>query len=257
MYRISRLTDITQLRAFLDSRQDAYMKGDLCEPYWSNAEFYGAFVGERLVSVVLKYAPISPPPIISAGDSEGVRAIYAQLSRTTPELFYHAMYSHMSAVETYYDYNPSKHLAMWRMICTAASFQKMESSEYRLQRLTPADSRRLEALQTPPKSVLESGTFLGLELDGQIVSMAGTHIINLTDQIGVIGWVITHPVYRGRGFAKLCTSAVTESLLGQGCQIIALNVIQMNTPAVRAYQRIGFAVHNPLWEGVATVKSQA
>jgi predicted GNAT family acetyltransferase len=67
--------------------------------------------------------------------------------------------------------------------------------------------------------------------------------------LGIVGNVFTHPDYRGRGFATVCTSAVVEELISQSLDVV-LNVGQTNEAASRVYQRLGFQVYCPFIEAL-------
>lgn len=223
------------------------MVGDLVEPYWSQAEFYGAFEAGRNVlrAVVLKYIAIAPPPTISMGDDQAVRAIYDAIALDTPEIFYHAQTGHLDAIAAHY--STSDHTAMWRMICTPETFTAPEVD--RVRRLNIGDKPRLDRLCNVPAALLERDPFFGIELDGEFVAVAGTHIFSPEIGIAVVGWVFTHPDQRGKGFATACTGAVTADYFRRGVPSAALNVVQDNLPAVRAYHRLGYGINNALWEG--------
>jgi predicted GNAT family acetyltransferase len=53
---------------------------------------------------------------------------------------------------------------------------------------------------------------------------------------------MTAPEFRGRGYAKAVTGAVTSDLLGF-CDDVVLNVRADNPPALNAYRRIGYIEH--------------
>ena len=55
----------------------------------------------------------------------------------------------------------------------------------------------------------------------------------------MVGNVLTHADFRGRGFAKLTTSAVTQELL-RTCDQVVLNVRADNPPALAAYRALGY-----------------
>ena len=77
--------------------------------------------------------------------------------------------------------------------------------------------------------------------DGErLVSIAGTHVVSPMASLGVVGNVLTHPSYRGRGLARLVTSRVTAAILDVGCALAVLTVDPLNTPAVRAYAGLGY-----------------
>ena len=77
------------------------------------------------------------------------------------------------------------------------------------------------------------------QLEGRLVAVAGTHVVSRQEGVAVVGNVFTHPKYRGQGYATIVTSAVTESLL-ECCENVVLTVDPRNTPAVRAYDKLGY-----------------
>lgn len=54
-----------------------------------------------------------------------------------------------------------------------------------------------------------------------------------------IGNVYTHPDYRGRGYAKTVTSAITGDALLSGARAL-LHVAEDNEPAIRVYRTLGY-----------------
>jgi predicted GNAT family acetyltransferase len=92
--------------------------------------------------------------------------------------------------------------------------------------------------------------YYGIWVRGQLVSAAGTHVINAREGVAVVGNVMTALDFRGHDFAKMVTSAVTEELLGR-VDDVALNVHTDNFPAVAAYERLGFQRHCLLTERLA------
>ena len=77
---------------------------------------------------------------------------------------------------------------------------------------------------------------------GELVAAAGTHVISPSARLAVVGNVLTHVDYRGRGFATAVTGAVTAELL-RTCDQVVLNVRADNPPAINAYRRLGYAEH--------------
>ena len=73
-------------------------------------------------------------------------------------------------------------------------------------------------------------------------SAAGTHVVSPGARLAVVGNVLTHVDYRGRGFATAVTGAVTAELL-RTCDQVVLNVRSDNPPALNAYRRLGYAEH--------------
>jgi predicted GNAT family acetyltransferase len=81
-----------------------------------------------------------------------------------------------------------------------------------------------------------------MRVNGRLVSAAGTHVISRSARLAVVGNVLTHADFRGRGFATAVTGAVTAELL-RTCDQVVLNVRADNPPALSAYRRLGFAEH--------------
>ena len=75
-----------------------------------------------------------------------------------------------------------------------------------------------------------------------IVAAAGTHVVSPSARLAVVGNVLTHADYRGRGYATAVTGAVTAELL-LSCDHVALNVRADNPPAISAYRHLGYAEH--------------
>lgn len=57
-----------------------------------------------------------------------------------------------------------------------------------------------------------------------------------------IGQVYTPPEERNRGYATALTGALSRKLLGEGNRYVGLFVDTDNTPAIRAYHKVGFQV---------------
>jgi ribosomal protein S18 acetylase RimI-like enzyme len=114
-----------------------------------------------------------------------------------------------------------------------------------VQRLLPAeigDLNRLYQLGFAawlPSSAIAEGVYYGMRVNGQLVAAAGTHVISREARLGVVGNVLTHVDYRGRGFATAVTGAVTADLL-RTCDQVVLNVRSDNPPALNAYRRLGY-----------------
>lgn len=97
---------------------------------------------------------------------------------------------------------------------------------------------------------LNEGVYYGVWEDNRLVSVAGTQMISWTHGTAIVANVLTHPRYRGRGYATVVTSAVTAELL-ERCRDVVLNVDPTNTPAVRAYARLGYYDAGPVIEAWA------
>ena len=84
--------------------------------------------------------------------------------------------------------------------------------------------------------------YYGVRVGGKLIAAAGTHVVSSQARMAVVGNVLTHVDYRGRGYATAVTGAVTAELL-RSCDQVALNVRSDNPPALAAYRRLGYAEH--------------
>lgn len=90
----------------------------------------------------------------------------------------------------------------------------------------------------------------GVFISDKVVSYASSFL--QLPEVWMIGGVYTHPNHRGKGYATLATSAVTESAL-ENAETAALFVRSDNYAAVRAYEKIGYRkVGEKLWVDVGT-----
>lgn len=113
--------------------------------------------------------------------------------------------------------------------------------------LVPADAPALNRLYQlgfaawlPPLAVAE-GLYRGIHRNGRLVAAAGTHVIGRRERIAVVGNVLTASGFRGAGYARATTSAVTEALLAF-CDEVVLNVRSDNPAAVKVYESLGYRV---------------
>ena len=135
-------------------------------------------------------------------------------------------------------------LTMIRMTVEADRFAAANGSAQRLVRADVDELNALYATGGGPTGYrgkhIEHGVYYGAFEDGRLVAVAGTHLVAPGLGIAVVGNVMTHAEWRGRGLATRVTSAVTAALLEQGCWQVTLTVDPENTPAVRAYSRLGY-----------------
>ena len=141
---------------------------------------------------------------------------------------------------------------MQRMIVTRAAFRQTGKKAIRL---TASDLSRVNRLYGKEGGQytsrhLQEGLYYGVTQDGELVAIAGTHVISPSEGVAVVGNVYTHPKYRNRGYATAATAAVTEELLSS-CATVALTVDPKNTPAVRAYRKLGYSAEGLLMESPA------
>ena len=237
-------TDKAVLRGFLerDRLYAAYAICDLEEREFARTRWAMAWDGEAPVALVLEYNGPTPQPLFVMGREDGIAAILHDHIR--PRVAYVAAPpSVLPAIESAYrvDQGPS----MVRMWVDRAHFRPYPSSVQRLLPVEIGDLNKLYQLGFAswlPSSAIADGIYYGLRVNGHLVSAAGTHVVSSAARLAVVGNVLTHVDYRGRGFATAVTGAVTAELLRM-CDQVVLNVRSDNPPALNAYRRLGYAEH--------------
>ncbi len=86
---------------------------------------------------------------------------------------------------------------------------------------------------------IKRNRYYALMLNGEIASIAGCYV--RLNEVWVIGGVFTLPEYRGRGFAKIVTAAITREAVSVGAKAL-LHVLRSNKPAIRVYEALGYRV---------------
>ncbi|HEV8403980.1 MAG TPA: GNAT family N-acetyltransferase [Candidatus Limnocylindrales bacterium] len=237
-------TDKALLRSFLerDRLYAAYAICDLEEREFSRTRWGVALDGEAPVAVVLEYNGPTPQPLFAMGREDGIAVILRDLIR--PRIAYVAAPATLiPAIETAYRVDPGP--AMVRMWVDRAHFRPYPATVQRLLGAEIGDLNRLYQLGFAswlPSAAISDGVYYGLRVNGHLVSAAGTHVVSGAARLAVVGNVLTHADYRGRGFATAVTGAVTADLL-RTCDQVVLNVRADNPPALNAYRRLGYQEH--------------
>ena len=234
-------TDRALLRDFLerDRLYAAYAICDLEEREFGRTRWGVASAADDVVSLVLEYNGPTPQPLFVMGRSDGITTILRDVIR--PRAAYVAMrHEMMPAVEAHYRVDPGP--AMVRMWVDRAHFRPYPATVQRILPVEIGDLNRLYQLGFAswlPSSTVAEGVYYGVRVNGSLVAAAGTHVVSPGARLAVIGNVLTHMDYRGRGFATAVTGAVTADLL-RSCDQVVLNVRADNPPALNAYRRLGF-----------------
>ena len=201
-----------------------------------------AYVGDEVVSVVLEYGGLAPQPLFVLGQAEGIDRVVTDLIR--PRTAYvAALPDSLPALAGQYriDAGPQ----MVRMWVDRAQFRPVNAPVIRLVPAEIGDLNRLYQLGFAawlPSTAISEGVYYGIRVNGKLVAAAGTHVISPTARLAVVGNVLTHASYRGRGYATAVTGAVTDELLRTSDQVV-LNVRADNPPALQAYRKLGYQEH--------------
>ncbi len=237
-------TDRSVLRAFLEQDRlfAAYALCDLEDREFGRTRWGGAYQGDRLVALVLEYSGMTPQPMFVMGREDGIDAILRDLIR--PRAAYLATLTEtLAVVKTHYRVDPGPQMV--RMWVDRARFRPYPADVRRLLPVEIGELNRLYQLGFAswlPSSSIADGVYYGIRAGGRLVSAAGTHVVSPEARLAVVGNVLTHVDYRGRGYATATTGAVTAELL-RTCDQVTLNVRADNPPALQAYRRLGFVEH--------------
>jgi ribosomal protein S18 acetylase RimI-like enzyme len=244
--------DRVLLRAFLrrDRLRAAYALCDLDPREFGKTRWGIATRRGETVAVVLEYTGLTPQPMFVMGDNDGVAEILRHVIR--PRLVYLAADSgHLPTIESIYRIEPGP--PMVRMAVDRDTFRPHPSVALRLLPGEIGDLNRLYGYGFTawlPAESIASGVYYGIREGGRLVAAAGTHVISAEAGLAAVGNVMTHPDHRGRGYAKLTTSAVTQELL-RTCAEVVLNVRSDNPPAIAAYRALGYREHCTFEERLA------
>jgi RimJ/RimL family protein N-acetyltransferase len=236
--------DRTLLREFLQGNRlfAAYALCDLEDREFSRTRWGAAFDGDEMVAVALEYSGMTPQPMFVMGRDDGIEAILRDVIR--PRAAYvAALTENLPAVQSQYRVDPGP--PMVRMYVDRARFRPFPADTRRLLPIEIGELNRLYQLGFAswlPSSAIAEGVYYGIRVGGRLVAAAGTHVISPRARLAVVGNVLTHIDYRGRGYATAVTGAVTAELL-RTCDQVALNVRSDNPPALQAYRRLGYVEH--------------
>ena len=218
---------------------------DLDDGEFARTRCYVARRGSEHIALGMEYSGWAPQPLHLYGEPAGVAAILM-----------HGIKPRAAWVPTPIggdpvldlQYETEKINPMLRMGVDRASFTPYVGESVALVApLVPADAPSLNRLYQlgfaawlPPLAVAE-GLYRGIHRNGRLVAAAGTHVIGRRERIAVVGNVLTASGFRGAGYARATTSAVTAGLL-DFCDEVVLNVRSDNSAAIHAYASLGYSV---------------
>jgi RimJ/RimL family protein N-acetyltransferase len=253
MWKASELTDKAQILAYLETDRlyAAYAIGDLEPGMFEQCAWAGAERADRLQALALLFRGLKPPALFLMGCAGGLAAILQDIPFPS-RVYLTCREDHLALTCDFYLWDRTT--PMWRMVLPPAHFRPVREECIRLR---PAFSDQLAKLYSLggggafDLTQMQQGTFYGVLLDGQLVAVAGTHLVSPTYSVAAVGNVFTHPAHRGQGYGTATTSAVVAELLRRGIRDVILNVSQDNAAAIRIYERLGFERYCAFLEGPA------
>jgi RimJ/RimL family protein N-acetyltransferase len=237
-------TDRVLLRRFLEEDRlfAAYALCDLDEREFARTRWGIASRGQEPLAVALEYAGPAPQPLFVMGEPPAIAAVLRDVVR--PRVAFLACAdAALPDIEQVYRVDSGP--VMVRMWVDRSTFRPAPGATARLLPADIGDLNRLYDLGLTawlPAESIARGVYYGVRLGGRLVAAAGTHVVSPEARLAVVGNVMTHRDFRGRGFAKVTTSAVTQELL-RTCDQVVLNVRADNPPALAAYRALGYQEH--------------
>jgi len=252
-YVIRALKDREQIRRILEGRRPyaAYALGQL-EPNLFRMTEWWLSSGPQNQALVLHSAGGLGNATFAMGEAGALGALLS-LHPGPRHTFLTCEVSHLDTILR--SFSLDQRQTMIRMQVTAGTFRPVAGVDVR--RLNGGDARDINRLYRTDgvpsfytARQIDDAVYFGAERDGQLVAIAGTHVISSASAIAVVGNVYTHPRCRNQHLAQATTGAVTEQLL-RFCREVVLSVDPTNLPAVRAYERLGYVEVARLIEGAA------
>ena len=217
---------------------------------------YVAYEDEDLKGYILIYTALKFPSVVLECESE----IAEKLVKYAPDnrFIMHTPPNLLSIIKRRFP-DAKHYVENWMLVKRgqANSFQ----SEFVRRLRSEEDAAKLAMLlstqQNRPRGIakryiewIDKMPVYGFFVNDELVSYAGSFL--QLPEIWMIGGVYTHPNYRGKGYATLATSAVTDYAL-RNAETAALFVRSDNHPAIRVYGKIGYIkVGEKLWVDVGT-----
>jgi ribosomal protein S18 acetylase RimI-like enzyme len=255
--RARAVTDRDEIAAYLrtDRRYAAYALGDLDSAASGRCSWGIAYDAQHEpTALAMHHDGLVPQPLFLMGDPAGCRAVLASVIKPRDAFFQSTEALDVAAADLY---ELERATVLLRMVVDAKTFVPTAGAAQRLSAADIDDLNRLYQLGFRAgfaQAILDDAVYYGVRIRGRLVSAAGTHVINRREGIAVVGNVMTHGDYRGHGFARMVTGAVTADLLEQ-VPDVALNVHADNGSAIAAYSRLGYREYCRLTERLGRRRS--
>jgi len=245
------LRDRAELAAFLRRRAavHAYALGDLDDFFWPHTRWLGLEVDGRLAQVALVYDEPEPPVLLAlAEEPEDAMAalLTSAADRLPPRLYAHLSPSLLEPIAS--AFSPATEPVPHRKLGLVRPEALDGYDTAAVAPLVPADLAEVERFYARAypgtwfqARMLETGRYVGIRRDGELVCVAGVHVWSPTWRVAALGNVATVPEARGMGLATAACARLCRMLLDDGIDTISLNVRADNVAAIRAYEKLGFA----------------
>jgi ribosomal protein S18 acetylase RimI-like enzyme len=247
--QIGPLTNKTAIESFLrfDPELHIYSIGDLDDLFRPWTTWYGREEEGELRDIVLVYNDQASATVIALSDRPtAMQELLREIAPLLPRRFYAHLSPGVEEVfrETHQVHSHGPHYKM-ALRDTSRVGNPDGSQTVRLSRQDLDDLVRLYEEGYPANwfdpRMLDTGQYFGLRREGSLVSAAGVHVYSERYRVAAIGNVVTHPAHRNKGYGRLVTARLCQSLL-ERVEHVGLNVKTDNEPAIACYRRLGFEI---------------
>jgi ribosomal protein S18 acetylase RimI-like enzyme len=257
---VERIEDRAAIQSMLlqDRAGAVYLLGYLDEVYTPWCSWWGAYEdGEEVPrALLLLYDGLSVPVAITAGDPAHVGPLVKEVYSDLPDRFYcHLREEHLDSFREFFDLTGLKETVRMSLVRDRYEAQSSDVSVVRLGHRDTAAIVKLydhypDNLFEPYQ--LESGLYFGIQEagGGQLVSIAGIHVVSDVNDVAVVGNVVTHPEYRKSKLASLVMTRLLDELFDR-VSLVAVNVSVDNVPARKTMEGFAFELDHNYWEGMA------
>jgi ribosomal protein S18 acetylase RimI-like enzyme len=244
------LRDRDEIATFLRRRPavHAYALGDLDDFFWPHTRWLGASVDGRLAQVALLYDEPDPPVLLGLAEEPErglAELLLAAAARLPSTLYAHLTPSLVGAIDSAFRAatEPAPHRKLGLVRPESLAQFDTEDSEL----LGPDDLAEVERFYARAypgtwfqARMLETGRYVGIRRDGELVCVAGVHVWSPAWRVAALGNIATLPAARGAGLATAACARLCRLLLDDGIDTISLNVRADNAAAIRTYEKLGF-----------------
>lgn len=244
---LEKLTEKNRIRTLLNREREwaLYALADLDDGMFEQCEWWAAGDGLALV-----FHGIAIRPVFVMGIEAEVRELLEALPCESGYL--NLQGAVVDAARGIYEYR--RRDEMCRMI-----LEDFAPRAGAVEALSLRDQAEIEALFASGDGAgiafaapqLQTGFFRGVRERGELIAVAGVHVVSRNEGVAGVGNVFVRADRRGRGLAQVVLSAVTEAVLETGIRTVGLNVEHTNVPAIRAYENLGFRTRFRYFEGPA------
>lgn len=257
------LHDKETIEQFLRKNIDLhiYELGDLDDFFWPYTTWYTLIDDEIPQAISLLYTGLTLPTLLALSEQP---EIMTDLLKSIIPIFPCKFYTHLSpGLENVFreDYDLESHGEHYKMTLKDLSvIKKLDCSPViRLSQSDLNDIIRLYQESYPDNwfdsRMLETNQYFGIREDGKLVSIAGVHVYSQRYRVAALGNITTHPSSRGKGYGRLVTARLCQSLAGN-IDHIGLNVKSDNHSAISCYRKLGFEICASFGEFIIRKKGQ-